>query len=145
MSDAISNSAGLVTSIAEGSDGGRTSEVSTNDGGRLTGIAPQPPQGSASARFMCGECGSTDIQGTAWVTVNSGEVVEDDGPTDQIWCPECDHDCSTVEDFGFGFELWREAEWSGWFATFAEALAEAKESDRPYEIAGVYKRSEVAR
>jgi hypothetical protein len=38
----------------------------------------------------CDECGCTDIQATAWIHLNTGAVLSDDGPTDQIWCPQCD-------------------------------------------------------
>ena len=125
--------------------GGRAIEVPSNDGDRLTGAAPQPRQKEKFPRFLCGECGSADIQSTAWTVVNTGEVVNDDGPTDQIWCPDCEQECSTLEDSGSGFELWREGEFCEHFATFADALAEAKQSDRPYEISEAHTPVEVIR
>jgi rubrerythrin len=42
--------------------------------------------------YACGTCGSTEIQGTAWYEINSGRMMNDEGPTDQTWCPECDTD-----------------------------------------------------
>ena len=133
MTTAFSASEFLSNDIAEASAGGPTSSASSDHPNRLSGAAPQPREKN-SRRFLCGECGSADIQATAWIHVNTGEVVNDEGPTDQLWCPDCEADCSTLEDCGLGFDLWLEAEWGGWFATFAEALAEAKESDRPYDI-----------
>jgi hypothetical protein len=130
--------------IATDSNGGRTPAVSTSDGGRLTGAEPQPRQETKLPLLRCSACGSDDIQATAWIHANTGEVINDDGPTDQLWCPDCESDCSTIEDCGLGFELWREGEWSGHFATFAEALAEAKQSARPYEIDGAHTDVEAA-
>lgn len=134
MHSAISTSVFLFNDIAEGSDGGGISAPSTNTDGRLTGARPLAPQ-NMFPRLLCSECGCEDIQATAWIHANTGEVLNDDGPTDQLWCPECEEDCSSIEDCGLGFELWREGEWSGIHPTFAAALAEAKQSDRPFEIA----------
>ncbi|MCC6810531.1 MAG: hypothetical protein IT381_24085 [Deltaproteobacteria bacterium] len=125
-----------VNDIAESSDGGPIPVASTSDGGRLTGAAPQPRQDVTYPRLLCAECGSDQIHATAWVVLNTNELLNDESPTDQIWCPDCEADVSTIDDYGHGFELWREAEWSGQYPTFAEALAEAKKSNRPFEIAG---------
>jgi hypothetical protein len=38
----------------------------------------------------CEECGCTDIQVTAWIEFNTHAIQGDDGPTDQVWCPQCE-------------------------------------------------------
>ena len=40
--------------------------------------------------FACPECGCTDVQETAWVEINSGKVMDDEGPTEQAFCPQCE-------------------------------------------------------
>lgn len=44
--------------------------------------------------WACDECGSTDLQATAWIELNSGKVMGDEPPTDQVWCQKCDQECS---------------------------------------------------
>ena len=43
---------------------------------------------------------------------NTGEYVPEEPPTDLTWCPDCERDCSVIEDRGLGFELWREADYA---------------------------------
>lgn len=43
-----------------------------------------------SGYFVCDECGSRDVQRTAWVYMNTGEEVEGDGPSDVLYCENCD-------------------------------------------------------
>lgn len=194
--------------IATDSNGGRTPAVSTSDGGRLTGAAPQPrsevnavvcplcggddivgsirivlrtgdycdgetfdltcigcghdftkeearagestsaipaaTKASPEPIFCCQECGRKDIEWTAWIMTNGGEVSLSEPPSDDVWCHDCEDHTGYITDYGFGFELWREAEYSGHYPTFAEALAEANESDRPYEIDGATSEVEAA-
>ena len=40
----------------------------------------------------CPDCGCTDIQTSAWVEVNGCSVINDEGPLDTVWCPQCDND-----------------------------------------------------
>ena len=69
------------------------------------------------------------------VSANSNQCVGDSSPTDDTWCPDCEQfDGGYIEDVGLGFTLYREGEWSGEFETYAEAVAEAKQSDRDYLI-----------
>ena len=54
--------------------------------------------------LACCDCGCTDIQQTSWTMVNTrihiggkcytrcGEVLDEEGPTEQVWCPRCDDD-----------------------------------------------------
>jgi hypothetical protein len=47
--------------------------------------------------FLCSECSSPDLQTTAWITLNGEKLEPDEGPSDTIWCPNCqaeaDHAC----------------------------------------------------
>ncbi len=52
----------------------------------------QPPP-----RFFCATCRGTNVMVTAWVYMNSNQIADSDGPTDQIWCPDCDAEV-TVEE-----------------------------------------------
>lgn len=40
--------------------------------------------------FACPDCGCTDIQTSAWVEVNGCSVVNDEGPLDTVYCPQCE-------------------------------------------------------
>lgn len=40
--------------------------------------------------WACQECGCTDIQGTAWIEINSDIPNQDDPPTDYGFCPQCE-------------------------------------------------------
>ena len=137
MTSALSTSEILSHDIAEACTGGSIYSASSDLPTRLSGAAPQP-RGHVPGRVVrCYQCGSDAIEETVWVSVNSGEVTESEGPTNQTWCPTCDDDqCERIEDLGHGFELWREGEFSGWFATLPEARTEGEEGSepRPYEI-----------
>lgn len=42
--------------------------------------------------WACQVCGCTDVQETAWISMNTGEPDGGEGPLEQHWCPECcDH------------------------------------------------------
>jgi len=45
-----------------------------------------PPAGT----YHCPTCGSTRVQGTAWVELNGDALVNDEPPDDTYWCPDCD-------------------------------------------------------
>ncbi|MCP4204239.1 MAG: hypothetical protein GY769_20170 [bacterium] len=38
----------------------------------------------------CAACGCKDLQITAWVMLNGKEVVDEEGPDNQVFCPDCD-------------------------------------------------------
>lgn len=46
--------------------------------------------------WYCPECGSTELQGTAWVWLNDGaghkadENTNDEPPSDAVYCTECE-------------------------------------------------------
>ena len=85
--------------------------------------------------IRCALCGSDQLHWTAWVMANTDEVVGDDSPTNDTWCPVCEQfDGGYIEDAGRGFTLYREGEWSGEFQTFDDALKEARQSTREYII-----------
>ena len=42
----------------------------------------------------CTLCGSTKIQGTAWIYLNTGKDAGGDAPTDQVWCERCQSEVS---------------------------------------------------
>lgn len=46
--------------------------------------------------YGCPQCGCTDVEVTAWVTVNGNEYVDGDPPDDGSWCPFCEEN-----DLGF--------------------------------------------
>lgn len=39
--------------------------------------------------YACPQCGCTDIEMTAWVSVNSDMPTQDEPPRDDGWCPQC--------------------------------------------------------
>lgn len=39
--------------------------------------------------YQCGDCGSTDLLVTAWITANGHRIHEGDPPIDQAWCNGC--------------------------------------------------------
>lgn len=40
--------------------------------------------------YHCPECGSTRVQGTAWIDLNSDKPTNDEPPSDCYFCPDCD-------------------------------------------------------
>ena len=40
--------------------------------------------------WVCPDCGCADIQGTAWLHLNSWRALDGDPPSDDYWCPACD-------------------------------------------------------
>ena len=40
--------------------------------------------------WTCDECGSQNVQGTAWIHLNSNTIVQGDPPDDDYWCEDCD-------------------------------------------------------
>lgn len=41
--------------------------------------------------WTCDECGSQNVQGTAWIHLNSNTIVQGDPPDDDYWCEDCDN------------------------------------------------------
>jgi len=44
---------------------------------------------SRRAIFRCGRCGCPDVEGTAWIVLNTNRVTGSEPPDDDIWCPTC--------------------------------------------------------
>ncbi len=42
--------------------------------------------------YCCPECGCTDIQMSAWVYCNTLVNTQDEGPLDELYCPQCEHE-----------------------------------------------------
>jgi len=39
--------------------------------------------------WCCAECGSTNVQVSAWVDANTGKVLDGEGPASRPWCEDC--------------------------------------------------------
>jgi hypothetical protein len=52
--------------------------------------------------YVCPECGCADVEGTAWVHLNSGKDTGGDPPLDDYWCPACQEHYGRVEILGSG-------------------------------------------
>ena len=39
--------------------------------------------------YACPDCGCTDVEATAWYYINANTMTNDEGPLDQVFCPEC--------------------------------------------------------
>jgi hypothetical protein len=55
----------------------------------MTDLMVPPEEIDAEEIYVCKECGSEDVEETAWVKVNGKKVVGGDGPSDEVWCPIC--------------------------------------------------------
>lgn len=44
---------------------------------------------SENYRYVCSECGSTNIQVQAWVNANTNEYVSDLHDSGECWCEDC--------------------------------------------------------
>lgn len=40
--------------------------------------------------YRCPVCGCGDVQGTAWIVLNTGRLADGDPPSEDIYCPKCD-------------------------------------------------------
>lgn len=60
--------------------------------------------------WVCADCGSPDVQVTAWVTANGNKVLPDDSPNDWTYCPRCRRDVYFREIPADGDESKRRAE-----------------------------------
>ena len=47
---------------------------------------------------VCAQCGAADVQITAWVKANTGEVINGEPPTSDVWCPHCETMVETYEE-----------------------------------------------
>lgn len=63
--------------------------------GECPGVTSQPEEG----QWYCAICGGTAVHETAWVDINSGEILQrgNDGPFDDYWCETCHLNISHVE------------------------------------------------
>jgi len=50
--------------------------------------------------YRCAKCKSEDVECTAWVGMNTDQLMGSgsEGPTGQVWCPECENDNADVEE-----------------------------------------------
>lgn len=50
-------------------------------------------------KYYCSTCGGTAVHETAWVDINSDEILQrgNDGPFDDYWCETCKTNISQVE------------------------------------------------
>lgn len=39
--------------------------------------------------YRCVECGGSNVEGTAWVDLNTDRIMPSDPPTDDYWCRDC--------------------------------------------------------
>jgi len=39
--------------------------------------------------WHCQECGSPDLEISAWININTNEIVDSEGPLSTAWCPSC--------------------------------------------------------
>jgi len=66
--------------------------------------------------YFCDDCGSPNVQMSAWVEVNSGAVVDGEGPCSDAFCPACDEIASlgevSVDPWNHGAALRRCERWS---------------------------------
>lgn len=83
--------------------------------------------------WACQECGSTDVQETAWIWINTGENTGGDGPFDHCWCDQCEMNTGDgeIKDIArTAFELCPADETR---IPGAELVAEAALSSQPYK------------
>ena len=53
--------------------------------------------------WRCPRCGGRNVQGTAWVDLNTGKPTTDEPPTADEWCEDCEANidvCYVVESAG---------------------------------------------
>ncbi len=46
--------------------------------------------------YVCNDCGSPDVQGSAWIALNSNVIFNDEPPTDYYYCPFCDETTKSI-------------------------------------------------
>ncbi len=63
-------------------------------------IGPQgPPVAVAGAEiYVCGHCGCSCIQYSAWVMVNGDRITDEDGPVGNWFCPRCGDLISVIQE-----------------------------------------------
>lgn len=57
----------------------------------------QPTHHGNQPLYGCETCGCTDIESSTWVNMNTREEIGGDAPTDSIFCPQCEADCTAHE------------------------------------------------
>ena len=55
---------------------------------------------TAEPAYRCATCGSPDVEDTAWVHMNSDEIISQgrDGPSSDIWCPVCETHSTPIHE-----------------------------------------------
>lgn len=71
---------------------GRVDGWETSDAPMLKDIVVKLEDDAKSNPWVCLECGSDNVEESAWLKVNTHEVVSHgiDGPIDHFWCKNCD-------------------------------------------------------
>lgn len=87
-----------VTTTEAGSAPAMTAATTTSSPDE--GAKKHYPVASRPGLFACIECGCIDVQGTAWVDLNANEMLPDDPPDDDIWCPNCEEHYNRVRIVG---------------------------------------------
>lgn len=50
-------------------------------------------------RFACAECGSPNVEGSAWYRLNTEKLSDTQGPVDYLYCPDCDQEFVDIVDW----------------------------------------------
>lgn len=48
------------------------------------------PKPETPGEWRCPSCGSSEVEGTAWVVLNTDKATGDEPPSDDCWCPRCE-------------------------------------------------------
>lgn len=80
--------------------------------------------------LVCSECGSLQIQVTAWIYANRYPgFAGGDGPTDQVYCPRCDDETGMVAIYRVGdSNLWKHEHFDG-HASLREQIRKQKRAE----------------
>lgn len=46
--------------------------------------------------YVCSDCGCIDVEGTAWIHLNTDALSDGDPPLDDYWCPRCESHSSRI-------------------------------------------------
>ena len=52
----------------------------------------------AKTSMECVECGSKDLEVSAWIHLNSGQRTEGDGPLESCYCPKCQEFTKAIKE-----------------------------------------------
>lgn len=59
-----------------------------------------PHKATSCTIYLCPQCGSPEVEETAWVRVNTGEITSSggDGPRDTFWCINCEEEIERLHE-----------------------------------------------